>query len=81
MRNEMNLVKAKYALQSNTSLYIPQSRGGRGLKSLETTYKKTKVMATMNLLTRNDPRMECVRQFERKRAGKGGSPCITDAIK
>ena len=34
----------------------------------------------MNLLTRNDPRMECVRKFERKRAEKGRSSCLTDAI-
>ena len=63
----------------NSSLYVPRSKGGRGLKSLETTYKKTKVVAAMNLLTREDPRMECVRQFEKKRMEKGRSSCITDA--
>ncbi len=51
------------------------------MKCLETTYKKTKIVAVMNLLTRDDPRMECVRQFERKRIQKGRSSCITDAIR
>ena len=81
IRKIMNDVKAKYALQSNTILYIPRNKGGRGLKCLETIYKKTKVVAAMNLLTRDDPRMECVRKFEKKRIQKGRSTCITDAIR
>ena len=79
VRSVINNVKAKYPLQMNSSLYLPRKIGGRGLKSLETTYKKTKVTAAMNLLTRDDPRMECVRQFEKKRMEKGRSSCITDA--
>ena len=80
-RAVLNNVKAKYPLQMNSSLYVSRTNGGRGLKSLETTYKRTKVAAAMNLLTRDDPRMECVRQFERKRMEKGRSSCITDAIR
>ena len=81
IRNILNEVKAKYKLQVNSSLYLPRNKGGRGLKNLETTYKHTKVVAAMNLLTTNDPRMECVRQFVKKRVKKGRSSIITDAIK
>ena len=81
IRNILNNVKAKYKLQINSCLYIPRSKGGRGLKNLELTYKKTKIAATMNLLTRVDPRIELVREFERIRMVKGKSSILTDAVK
>ena len=81
VRNVLNAVKAKYKLQSNASLYIPRNQGGRGLKNLEATYKRTKVATAMNLLTRADPRSECVRAFEKRRMEKGRSSVLTDAIK
>ena len=79
IRNTLNDVRAKYKLQVNSSLYLPRNRGGRGLKCLETTYKRTKVTAAMNLMTRKDPRMECVRKFEKRRVEKGRSSVLTDA--
>ncbi len=39
IRNVMNKQKAKYKLQVNCSLYLPRSKGGRGLKKIENTYK------------------------------------------
>ena len=81
VRNIMNNVKAKYKLQANASLYIPRNQGGRGLKHLETTYKRTKVVAAMNLLTRIDPRIELVKEFERIRMKKGKSSILTDAVR
>ncbi len=81
IRNILNDVSAKYKLQMNASLYIPRNQGGRGLKNLETTYKKTKVVAAMNLLTRTDPRSECVRMFEKNRMKNGRSNIFTDAVK
>ena len=81
IREILNQVKAKYMLQANSSLYIPRNKGGRGLKKLETIYKKTKVIGAINLLTSNDPRMECVKKFEKKRVEKGKSSIITDAVR
>ena len=81
IREILNQVKAKYMLQANSSLYIPRNKGGRGLKKLETIYKKTKVIGAINLLTSNDPRMECVKIFEKKRVEKGRSSIITDAVR
>ena len=81
IRTVLNEQQAKYKLQSNDSLYLPRSKGGRGLKCFETTYKKTKVVAATNLLTRNDPRIELVREFERNQMEKGRSSLFTDAIR
>ena len=41
-RDVLNKVNAKYKLQANASLYILRSKGGRGLRNLGTTYKRTK---------------------------------------
>ena len=81
IRDVLNKVNAKYKLQANASLYIPRSKGGRGLRNLETTYKKTKIVAAMNLMTKEDPRMELVRQFEKKRLEKRRSSVIGDAVR
>ena len=81
IRDTLNQVKAKYMLQTNSSLYIPRNKGGRRLKQLEITYKKTKVMATINLLISNEPRMICVKYFEKKRVEKGKSSIISDAVR
>ena len=35
----------------------------------------------MNLLTRVDPRIECVRKFEKRRKDKGRSSVLTDAVR
>ena len=81
IREVMNEVKAKYKLQLNASLYLPRNKGGRGLKNLELTYKKTKVIAAMNLMTRAEPRIELVREFNRNQMKKGRSSILTDAIR
>ena len=81
IRDILNNVKAKYKLQSNASLYIPRGKGGRGLRNLEITYKRTKIAAAMNLLTRADPRIQLVREFERIRMEKGKSSILADAVK
>ena len=62
-------------------MYLPRSKGGRGLRNLEITYKKTKVVAAMKLMTTVDPRMELVREFEKIRMKKGRSSILTDAIR
>ena len=81
IRDIMNKQNAKYSLQLNASLYLPRSKGGRGLKNFEMLYKKTKVKAAMKILTASDPRMICVKQFDEKRMNKGRSSIINDAKK
>ena len=79
IRDVLNSVHAKYSLQMNASLYLARKKGGRGLRNFETTYKKGKVKAAMNLLTSNDPRMRCVKLFEEKRIKNNRSSVIKDA--
>ena len=81
IRDVLNDQKAKYRLQANSSLYLTRSKGGRGLKNIETTYKKTKIAAAMNLMTRVAPRIELVREFEKIRKEKGKSSILSDAIR
>ncbi len=81
IRNILNERKAKYKLQKNESLYLPRIMGGRGLKNLESTYKRTKVAAAMNLLTNVDPRLRIVCKFEKLRKERGRSSILTDAIR
>ena len=81
IRDVLNEQRAKYRLQANSSLYLTRSKGGRGLKNIETTYKKTKIAAAMNLMTRVDPRIELVREFEKIRRDKGKSSILSDAIR
>ena len=79
IRDVMNAVRAKYSLQMNASLYLPRNTGGRGLRMLETTYKKTRIKAALNLITSSDPRMKCVRMFDDKRKKNNRTSIIKDA--
>ena len=47
----------------NEGLYISRQKGGRGLKSVEVSYKETKIKAAMKLKQNDDPRMKLVNRF------------------
>ena len=47
-------------------LYLPRKFGGRGLKSVESTYKNIKVKTAIKLYANEDPTMRMVREFEEK---------------
>ena len=53
--------------------------GGRGLRSVETTYKDIKIKAAMKLYHNSDPFMEAVRLFEEKSVRGGRHSIIKDA--
>ena len=53
--------------------------GGRGLRSVETTYKDIKIKAAMKLYHNPDPSMEAVRLFEEKSVRGGQHSVIKDA--
>ena len=69
----------KHPKSSNALLYLPREEGGRGLRSVETEYKITKVKAAVKLYNNDDPMMETVRNFEELAVGKGHSSLLTDA--
>ena len=80
IRRVMNDQHAKYKLQANCSLYLPRSKGGRGLKQIENTYKQTRIKAAMKILVDDDPEMILVRKFDKQRMDKGRSSIIKDAM-
>ena len=51
---------------STAILYMSRKCEGRGLRSVETTYKDIKIKAAMKLYCNLDPSMEAVRMFEEK---------------
>ena len=55
--------------------------GGRGLKSVETQYKMTKVKTAVKLYTNQDSTMELVRQFDEKCERNGRRSIVKDAKK
>ena len=56
----------KHPQGSTAILYMSRKCGGRGLRSVETTYKDIKIKAAMELCYNPDPSMEAVRLFEEK---------------
>ena len=54
---------AKHYQQINDLLYLMKTKGGRGLKSIEQTYKETKVKSAIRLLDTTDQRMKLVVKF------------------
>ena len=61
--------------------YLLRKMGGRGLKSVETQYKMTKVKTAVNLYTNQDSTMELVRQFDEKCERNGRRSIVKDAKK
>ena len=80
IRESMNVNNAKYKLQMNASLYLSRPKGGRGLKSFETTYKEIKVKAATRLLSEDDDRMVTVKNFDLNRKKKNRSSIIKDGM-
>ena len=64
---------------STAILYMSRKFGGRGLRSVETTYKDTKIKAAMKLYYNPDPSMEAVRLFEERSVRGGRHSVIKDA--
>ena len=70
IRDLMNTYHAKYKLQINSSLYLPRSMGGRGLKQFEMTYKITKIKSAVKVITDKEPKMKLVQRCDMARKQK-----------
>lgn len=66
VRETMNLLGAKHTNQMNCINYLPRDKGGRGLRSLEETYKTTKIKLAVKLHQETDKRLDLVKQFHKK---------------
>ena len=63
IRKVMNVCGAKHTNTVNEGLYLSRKKGGRGLKSVEDSYKDIKIKAAMKLKSNDDPRMKLVNRF------------------
>ncbi|PFX15560.1 hypothetical protein AWC38_SpisGene20212 [Stylophora pistillata] len=66
----------KHPCGSTSLLYSSRNKGGRGLRSIKTEYKETRVKAAVNLYQNRDPAMKMVRDFE-ERAESVGHQALT----
>ena len=57
----MNVCGVKHT--NTEGLYLPRHKGGKGLRSVETTYKEIEVKAAVKLKRNKDPRMKLVNKF------------------
>ena len=69
------------ACGTTSLLYLPRDKGGRGLRSVETEYKETKVKAAVKLYQNRDPAMKMVREFEEQAESKGYQSMTKEAGK
>ena len=81
IRKIMNKCGAKHTNQMNALLYLPRSKGGHGLRSLEYTYKEIKIKAAAKLMNDVDKRMRVVAQFHQQRATTTSYSILKDALK
>ena len=65
IRNAMNVSGSKHTNLMNAVVYLPRVKGGRGLKSLEQSYKEIKVKVAAKLINTEDRRMLIVKQFHK----------------
>ena len=81
IRKKLTLCGAKHPLQLNELLYVARHNGGRGLRSIERTYKETKIKSAIKLSMNKDPRMKLVKEFHKDCRTKQRSSIFTDAVK
>ena len=62
----MNTLGAKHTNIMNDILYLPRSKGGRGLISIERLYKESKIKTAVKVAQDPDKRMQIVKQFHIK---------------
>ena len=63
VRKAMNIWGGKHTNLMNSALYLPRSKGGRGLRSIERMYKEVKVKLAIKVLHDTDRRMNLVKRF------------------
>ena len=81
VRDNMNLTGCKNSHLMNVVNYLPRNKGGRGLRSLETAYKSTKIKLAMKMIEDKDPRMVMVKTFHSNRLETSSFSIFKDARK
>ena len=81
MRNVMNTAAAKHTDLMNSILYLPRGKGGRGMRSLERSYKEIKIKTALKIYKNNDKRMKIVREFHKINVEKSSYSIIKESMK
>ncbi|PFX21126.1 hypothetical protein AWC38_SpisGene14404 [Stylophora pistillata] len=71
----------RHSCSSNALLYMPRSKGGRGLRSVEMEYKATKIKGAVRLHGNEDRALGMVREFEEQAARMGRRSIFKEAAK
>ena len=79
IRKVMNALGAKHTQQMNVINYLPRQKGGRGLRSLEETYKTTKVKLAVKIVSDQDPRMRIVEEYHSNTSESNSYSIFKDA--
>ena len=79
IRKAMNTNGAKHTNLMNEVNYLPRCKGGRGLRSLEETYKMTKVKLAVKLINDKDNRMDIVKQYHKNNMNNASFSIFKDA--
>ena len=73
--------KGKHISESIAMLYLPRKCGGRGFKSVEDTYKISKIKAAHHINISKDSRMKLVRSFQHYKSKKNFKSTFVEATK
>ncbi|XP_068675641.1 uncharacterized protein [Montipora foliosa] len=71
----------KHPAGSSALLYLPRAVGGRGMKSVETVYKVTKIKTALTIYSSADPSVKLVKNWHENLASKGRHSVLADAVK
>ena len=80
-RRVMNTCGAKHTNTMNAGLYLSRYKGGRGLKSLEGSYKDVKIKSAMKVKVNNDPRIKLVNQFHQIHLNTNSYSLFKEAVR
>ncbi|XP_022783739.1 uncharacterized protein LOC111324448 [Stylophora pistillata] len=73
--------EGRHPCSLNALLYMPRSRGGRGLRSVEMEYKATKIKDAVRLHGNEDRALGMVREFEEQAARMGRRSIFKEVAK
>ena len=80
-RKVVEMHKGKHILESIAMLYLPQKCGGRGFRSVEDTYKISKIKVAHHINISKDPRIKLVRSFQHYKSKKNFKSTFVEATR
>ena len=81
IRKNMNISGAKHTNLMNAAVYLPRAKGGRGLRSIEQTYKEVKIKMAMKISNTKDQRVQLVKNFHNVNRESNSYSIYKEAVK